>query len=293
MSRLSSPLAVEDPLAARLHREERRSALARAYRAALRAAARKHQGDGLVIEPPDSGLAAIDAAFEAIASPVATSGTGNPFGALVAALGASSSPPVRTAVLRELRPLLVSTFSYAVPSDQALDRLAEIARQGDRGEGGILEIGAGGGYWARCLAGRGVAVYAYDRTAPAAQKRRIGRLSAHHPIALGGPTEALRAHPRCPTLLLCWPPGISNRAEARAGAPPRYSPMAKEALAGFRGPTLVFVGERSDSFGSPDFFAALDDGWRLAEELPLPNLGSWRDRLQIYRRRLSGTQSQK
>ena len=270
--------------------------MAEAYRAALAAAARRHAGSGLTVEPPAAGLAAIDAAIDEVAVPlpapsrepsliVAPVGVSpavlspralDPFGWLVANLAAESSPTVRQEVLTAVRGLLVSTFAYAVPSPQALDRLARF--------GELLEIGAGGGYWARCLTARGAVVHAFDRTAPAAQTRKLGSLSAHHPIAMGGPAEALRAYPSCATLLLCWPPGISNRKQADAGAAPRYSRMGELALAQFRGANLVFIGSRCSSFGSPDFFATLDQRWRLLEQLALPNLGSWRDSLHIYKR---------
>ena len=75
----------------------------------------------------------------------------------------------------------------------------------------MLEIGAGGGYWARCLQLRGARVIAFDRLAPAQQRRKAGHLLQHHPVFIGGPAEALAAVPDAATLLLVWPPGISNR----------------------------------------------------------------------------------
>jgi hypothetical protein len=250
----------------------RRQQLAQGYREALARVQRTPAVAGEPIEPPAAGLALLE---EALADPARAGG--NPFGRLVAGLCAASGPAVRAEVLRLLRPLLVTTFAYAVPSDEALDHIA--------GLGDIVELGAGGGYWARCLARRGARVFAFDHKTPSSQQRPAGALVCHHPVFIGGPAEALAAGGAlAPTLLLCWPPGIVNRREATAGAPPRYSPMGEEALARFGGPHLVFVGARSRSFGSPAFFAALDRDWQLARRLAIPNLGGWRDAVHIYRR---------
>jgi hypothetical protein len=276
-----SPAAIGDRL--ELHR--RRAWLRDGYRAALAGATRRHQSDSGAAQAvdPEPGLAAIDGAMDQLAI-VHSPAEGplprgfNPYGQLVAALAQGCSAEVRAEILSELRPALTTSFAYAVPSDGALDSIAAL---GDE----LLEIGAGGGYWARCLSARGLAVHAFDRLAPLAQRRKAGSLAPHFPIIIGGPAEALTAFPRCPTLLLCWPPGISNSHQADAGAPPRFSPMGEQALAGFKGRRLVFVGSRSDSFGSPAFFARLDREWDLVDELPLPNLGRWRDRVFIYSRR--------
>jgi hypothetical protein len=198
---------------------------------------------------------------------------GNPYARLIAELPgeAGLSGEAAARLLRAMRPVLVTAFAYGVPTDDVLDRIAGQAR------GLVLELGAGGGYWARCLRDRGAAILAFDRVLPLEQVRPGGRLCQHHPVAVGGPAEALGAAPEADTLLLCWPPGVSNRAEADAGAPPIFSPMGMAALDRFRGPRLVFVGDRVRSFGSPAFFARLDREWVVTGRLPLPNLGSWTD----------------
>lgn len=47
-------------------------------------------------------------------------------------------------------------YAWAVPNERALEVIAE------RSPGGVVEIGAGGGYWAMELQRRGVDVIAYD-----------------------------------------------------------------------------------------------------------------------------------
>jgi hypothetical protein len=201
---------------------------------------------------------------------------GNPYLRLVTELPAHSPGRDGAKLLRAMRPVLVTTYSYAVPTDVVLDRLAAA--------GEIVEIGAGGGYWARCVYERGATVTAFDRVLPVEQVRPGGRIFQHHPVGVGGPQEALAAAPDARTLLLCWPPGVVNRDEAAAGAKPVFSPMGNEALDRFRGDRLVFVGDRIPSFGSPRFFERLDSEWTLEERFPLPNLGTWRDSAAFYRR---------
>jgi hypothetical protein len=201
---------------------------------------------------------------------------GNPYLRLIAELPAAAGlPPDGDAgrrLLRAMRPVLVTAFAYGVPSDAVLEGIVAGA-----GGGLVLELGAGGGYWARCLRDRGAAVLAFDRVLPVEQMRPGGRLYQHHPVAVGGAAEALAAAPEADTLLLCWPPGLVNRDEADAGAPPIFSTMSMEALDRFRGPRLIFIGDRIRSFGSPAFFERLDREWVCKTRLPLPNLGSWTD----------------
>jgi hypothetical protein len=206
---------------------------------------------------------------------------GNPYARLVAELPAAAGlglgldlgadDEAAARLLRAMRPVLVTAFAYGVPTDAVLDRIVSGAA------GLVLELGAGGGYWARCLRDRGAAILAFDRVLPIEQVRPGGRLCQHHPVAVGGPVEALAAAPEADTLLLCWPPGLVNREEADAGAEPIFSTMGMAALDRFVGPRLVFVGDRVRSFGSPAFFERLDREWVIKARLPLPNLGTWTD----------------
>jgi hypothetical protein len=255
--------------------------LERALRDALTEHARERRGR-LADLAADEGLHAGLAYLRALVlSPDTRHARGNPYLRLVNELPASVGVAESDAhaFLRAMRPVLVTAFAYGVPSDAVLDRIVAGA-----GDGTILELGAGGGYWARCLRDRGATIMAFDRVLPLEQVRPGGRLCQHHPVAVGGPAEALGAAPDADTLLLCWPPGVSNREQADAGAAPIFSPMGMEALDRFRGPHLVFVGDRVRSFGSPAFFARLDREWVLEERLPLPNLGTWTDAASFYRR---------
>jgi hypothetical protein len=202
----------------------------------------------------------------------------NPYGRLVSALAAGRSAADRRKVLTGLRPLLTSTFAYAVPSDEVLDRLAAYKE--------IVEIGAGRGFWARCLAARGARVHAYDIDVPDGHGRGSAALPPHFPVVRGGPGEGLAAHGDCPALLLCWPPGMLNRQEVDHGGSPRFSNMGEEALARFRGRNLVVVATLGmASFGPPAFWEALRRDWVRTEVVSLPNLADWQDAAHFFQRR--------
>jgi hypothetical protein len=248
---------------------ERRPQLREAFRSALAEAAPRAR-DGVEA----GGLALLD---ELLAHPRYAPPAENPYARLVGGLAAGEDPALRAQLLVAMRPLLVTTFAYAVPSEAALGRIAAL--------GTLVEVGAGGGYWARCLAERGATIHAFDRLRPERQRRKGGSLVEHFPVRVGGPEEALAAAPDARALLLCWPPGLTNRTEADAGAAPLYSTMGETALAGFSGDHLVFVGDRTSSFGSPAFFHRLDQEWQPQERLALPHLGEWNDAAHLYRRR--------
>jgi hypothetical protein len=191
------------------------------------------------------------------------------------ALAAGLDRDVGARLLRELRPALSHAFAYAVPNGRALDRIAASGR--------VVELGAGGGYWARCLAARGAEVAAFDRLRPAEDGSDHGRQLRHHLIRPGGPAEAAAELAAARALLLCWPPGMLFHDVS--GAPVGYSTMGMEALDRFAGDTVVFVGERSKSFGSPAFFRRLGAELRLVELIEIRNLGDWRDAVHVFERR--------
>lgn len=109
-------------------------------------------------------------------------------------------------------------YSWAIPNDAALDAIAQCSPRG------VVEIGAGGGYWTRLLRGRGVDVIAYDR-AP-----RPGRWHTHNWVddVLAGDHTAVAGHPER-TLLLVWP------AYGEA--------WTHQVIEAYGGDTVVYVGE--------------------------------------------------
>lgn len=111
-------------------------------------------------------------------------------------------------------------FAWAIPSDAAVEVIARYS------PGGVVEIGAGGGYWARLLRARGVDVVAYDPEPP-------GEASDWHSGYAWSDVEhgdhrVVAKHPDR-TLLLVWP---------------SYSQGWTDAVVElYAGDTVVYVGE--------------------------------------------------
>ena len=175
-------------------------------------------------------------------------------------------------------------YSWGLPSDAALACIARCA-----GATGVVEVGAGTGYWARVLSRRGVDVRAYD----AAPVDCVSAHNGHHVLlAHTSPPpfaavfrrdarDAAAAHPRrC--LLLCWPPPEDDES-----LPPEARSMAADALGAYKGATVCFVGEGAPGApggGAPDgappaaspatagpmFFSMLARDWMLQTHMPLP-----------------------
>jgi hypothetical protein len=172
--------------------------------------------------------------------------------------------PPQLLALSERRRELASLFSWAIPTDAALEVLARYAP--------LVECGAGTGYWLALLQARGVDAIGYDRSPP-------GRGNAHHnrsralwtKIQIEASVEAARRHGDR-TLVLCWPPYDDDAASYAA-------------LRAYRGDVVIHIGERDEgATGSVRFHRELALNWTLAEELELAHWPGLQDRLMVYRR---------
>lgn len=116
-------------------------------------------------------------------------------------------------------------YAYGIPTEAALDAIAAVS------PGGVVELGAGTGYWARLLHDRGVDVVAYDVAPPETGANRFADArAAWFPVLRGDDLAVARHADR--TLLVVWP----NPNETWAG-----DAVARFHAAG--GQTLVYVGE--------------------------------------------------
>jgi hypothetical protein len=166
--------------------------------------------------------------------------------------------------LGERRLELASLFSWAIPTEAALDVLARHEP--------LVECGAGMGYWLALLRARGVDAVGYDRSSPGAKnayhRRRRGPWTK---VGRASSVEAARRH-RERTLLLCWPPYDDDTASYGA-------------LRAYRGDVVIHIGERDEgATGSVRFHRELALNWTLAEELELPHWPRLQDRVMVYRR---------
>jgi hypothetical protein len=184
---------------------------------------------------------------------------------------------------------LTITYAFAIPTDQAL---AAIARHSP---GGVVELGAGTGYWASLLAANDVDVVAYDRApAQSADNKWFHSSDEWFPVQAADETVVDRHADR--TLLIVWP----TRDETWPG----------DALERFHtagGRTVIYVGDApggptgDDRFhrllGDLDHCVACDYGvldrpcvcdvpthWAKVAHVALPHWPGRHDDLLVYRR---------
>jgi hypothetical protein len=151
---------------------------------------------------------------------------------------------------------LAAHFSWAVPSEEAIDTVARHTQH-------VVEIGGGSGYWAWLMAQRGISVRAFDVQPPAFM---------WHPVEAGDERAVLQ-HPGR-TLFLCWPPYGSL--------------MAVRALSWYGGDLVVYVGEWRLGCAEPLFFTTLDLEFAAVESVAIPQWFARDDRLYVFRRRAGG-----
>jgi hypothetical protein len=144
-------------------------------------------------------------------------------------------------------------FAWAVPTEEAI---AAIRKPGS----GVVEIGAGSGYWAWLMQQAGIEVAAFDLDPPPFTWAEVQR----------GDERAAAAHPD-KTLLLCWPPWATG--------------VASRALAAYRGEHVAYVGEWMGFNAEPEFFAALLWSFECIDVVDIPQWYMRDDRLMVFRRR--------
>ena len=165
---------------------------------------------------------------------------------------------------RRYRNVLSGHYAYAVPTPAAL---AEVARHAP-----LVEIGAGGGYWARLLRDAGVDMLAYDIRPPGSTERVNQWFSQWTPwtTIAEGMAPRVAEHPDR-TLFLCWP--LWN------------VPVASNSLRWYAGEVIVYVGEGyGGSTGDPAFHELLDRHFELETWVPLPQWPDRWDSLTVWRR---------
>lgn len=156
---------------------------------------------------------------------------------------------------------MVRKYAWAVPDEEALQRLLDL--------GPIVEVGAGGGYWAMLLREMGGDVIAYD-TAPPDVRENIQALRQWTKVQRG-PASSAKKHPDR-ALFLCWPP--------------YNTPMAVIALRAYLdagGTTLAYIGEGyGGCTGSDSFHDMVEEQLVEREVIRLPQWPGIHDRLFVY-----------
>lgn len=145
------------------------------------------------------------------------------------------------------RETLVSTYAWAIPTPGDIAWLAE-----ELDGRGVVEVGAGAGYWAWQLTQAGVDVAAYDPHGTVGNQY-VSAAKPYHPVQPGDATAAGK-HPDW-ALMMSWP-SYDN-------------PWAAEALSCYQGDTLVYAGEGPGGACADDvFFAILEEKWEYVGSSP-------------------------
>lgn len=154
-------------------------------------------------------------------------------------------------------------YSFAIPSDVALEKIKELSP--------IVEVGAGSGYWAYLLSQLGCKITAYDLESP----KPLGEHSnaafekLWFDVKIGGP-EVLSNHTD-DTLFLCWPPLATS--------------FAADCLKNYKGETVVYIGEWEGGCTADfDFFKIVKKNWKTEEFVSIPTWDFVRDGMYILKR---------
>lgn len=145
------------------------------------------------------------------------------------------------------RHALCARFAWSIPSPGDMRWLAQLL------DGrGVVEIGAGSGYWAWQMAQTRIDVLAYDPNLPGPDNRYV-KHELFHPVLPGD--DRMAAHFPDRALLLCWPPYATS--------------MAADTLRAYDGDLLVYVGEpEGGCTGDDEFHKLLDSEWDEAGASP-------------------------
>ena len=179
-------------------------------------------------------------------------------------------------------------YAWAIPDERAL-RICEHF-------GPLVEMGAGAGYWARLLRERGVAITAYDKDVGEDCKAAGVCAKPFTKIDKGGP-EMLSLFPNA-TLLMIYPDDYEQTDDLT---------LSMASLQNYHGDTVIHVGEWLGStltlsmegqetpdnvypWGrstSPDFQIVMEASFHRVLQVPLPNWGSVRNLLTVWKRTTS------
>jgi hypothetical protein len=161
-----------------------------------------------------------------------------------------------------LRRQVTQYQSWAVPSTAAVMFV--------RMHSPLVEIGAGGGLWARFITKAGGDIKSFDHKPVKKRGRNTYCKKQYFNVLLGG-VEKVKKYPNR-ALFLCWP---------------NYdTPMAYNALRKYRGDTLVYIGEGwGGCTGCDRFHGLVDAEWEEEERMKMPRFEIARDFAAVYRRK--------
>jgi hypothetical protein len=148
------------------------------------------------------------------------------------------------------REQLVEQYSWAVPNEEVIDYLTQFDA--------ITEVGAGSGYWAKCVNENGGTVYAVDKDPPDNQY-----VDVKSQCASSVETQVV---------LLVWPPYDEMMAATAIDHSPNH---------------VLYVGEpMGGCTANRTFFEHLQDEYGLVERIDLPSYEGVHDEFYHYIRKV-------
>jgi len=158
--------------------------------------------------------------------------------------------------------IIARYYSEAIPTTAVIKRLAVL--------GPIIEVGAGGGYWARLLRDIGGDVIATDAAAPETNGW-YGDLTPWIDVQQVTATDAVTEHPER-VVFGCWPPRPGYMTDVLDIAPQT---------------TLALVTDGRTACGEDPMYDRLERLWTRSEDMAIPRWPGRHDRLMIWRRQCS------
>lgn len=166
-----------------------------------------------------------------------------------------------------LRGNLIPQYAFAIPDLKALKLIAKYSPDG------VLEIGAGSGYWASLLTKLGCDVIAYD-----SRDRKYNHdyqtptrfESLFFDIIEKDGITAIKTESHKRTLMFVWPDYATD--------------WPFKVLKAYKGNTVIYVGEQGGCTADEDFEKELEKHWNLVDSYSIPQWDGLHDAMFIYRR---------
>ncbi len=162
---------------------------------------------------------------------------------------------------------IVSEYSFTIPYYDIVKKIASYSP--------IFEIGAGSGYWARCLSEFGADVIAYDSSPPGEQsfwewEKSNPWFDDHWFGIIEGDESVAALHPDR-TLFLAWPMPMN---------PMAYNTLVHYKNAG--GGMLIYIGDPHPASSGDEFFYRELEKHKLVEKRDLYSWPGIHEKLLIY-----------
>ncbi len=164
----------------------------------------------------------------------------------------------RESLYGEVRNRLVTKYSWAVPTETAIDAITKFV-----GEDALIDFGAGSGYWASLIANKKINIIAVDNWID-------GKPDLWYDVQTGSYEYLKFAGDR--VLFMCWIP--------------QHTDMGLTALKTWNGDKFIMVGESpARGNANSEFFEYLAKHYLLIKEVSIPQWYNRDDAVFFYKRK--------